>query len=73
MEEDLKCRLDDFNQEKGEVCSKMARTEDGQLVVVVCTLLMKRVHSYVKQSVEIFFSWTPPEIVTARTTGCFCF
>lgn len=52
---DLQTRLDSHNQENGELCAKMARTEEGQLVVAICTPLMKRVHAMVRQSGEMSF------------------
>ncbi|KAL2096943.1 hypothetical protein ACEWY4_006150 [Coilia grayii] len=52
---DLQSRLEQYNEEQGEVCSKMARTEEGQLIVAICTPLMKRVHAQVQQSGEMAF------------------
>nr|XP_033481204.1 uncharacterized protein LOC117256028 [Epinephelus lanceolatus] len=55
MLSDLQKRLDSYNQEQGDVCAKMARTDEGQLVIAICTPLMKRVHAKVRQSGEMLF------------------
>lgn len=52
---DLQDRLDLYNEEQGDICAKMARTEDGQLVIIVCSPLMKRVHTKIRQSGEMVF------------------
>ncbi|XP_030289453.1 uncharacterized protein LOC115591522 isoform X2 [Sparus aurata] len=53
---DLEKQLHLYNGKHGEVSAKMARTDDNQLVIAICTTLMKRGHSQIQQSGEMVFT-----------------
>ncbi|KAJ8277811.1 hypothetical protein GJAV_G00080350 [Gymnothorax javanicus] len=48
-------RLEEYNVEQGETCAKMATTEDCQLVIAICSPMMKRVHEKLRESGEMIF------------------
>ncbi|XP_029907617.1 uncharacterized protein LOC115359339 isoform X1 [Myripristis murdjan] len=52
---ELQDRLQQYNRLQADTSAKMEQTEDGQLVVAVCTPLMKRVHTKLRESGEIIF------------------
>lgn len=47
--------LADYNQQCGSTCAQMGKTSNGDLIVAICTPLMQRVHSLIKQSSELVF------------------
>ena len=47
--------ISQYNNEVGSVCAKMEQTTGDQLIVAICTPLMKRVHTMVKHSGELVF------------------
>lgn len=51
---DLEERLSDINTKYNETCAVMKKTED-QVVIAICTPLMKRVHTKLKHSGEMVF------------------
>lgn len=55
MFKELEQVLDDYNKEQGDVCAAMGKTPDNQLVIAVCTPLMKRVHVGLRESGEMVF------------------
>lgn len=48
-------KIQHYNMLHGDLCAKMDKTEDGQIIIAICTPLMKRVHTMVKESGEIIF------------------
>ncbi|XP_069000340.1 uncharacterized protein [Embiotoca jacksoni] len=50
---DLKDRLHQYNMVQGDTNAKIEKTPDGQLVIAVCSPLMKRVHTKLRESGEI--------------------
>lgn len=52
---ELEQTLDKYNKEKGDVCAALCRTPGNELVVAVCTPLMKRVHARLRESSETVF------------------
>ncbi|XP_035516707.1 uncharacterized protein si:dkey-75a21.2 [Morone saxatilis] len=52
---DLEQTLDDYNKEQGDVCARMCKTSDNQLVIAICTPMMKRVHARLRESSEMVF------------------
>ena len=52
---DLKHRLDKYNMDQGDSIAKMEKTEDGQVVIAICTPVMKRLHTMLIESGEIIF------------------
>ncbi|XP_041468587.1 uncharacterized protein LOC121418660 isoform X2 [Lytechinus variegatus] len=44
-----------YNEEAGSVCIKMEKTDEGELVIAICTPIMKRVHTMLKHSGELVF------------------
>lgn len=55
MVKELEQTLDDYNKEQGDVCAGMCKTPDNQLVIAICTPLMRRVHARLKESSEMVF------------------
>lgn len=53
--EDLKDRLDQYNIVQGDTSAKIEKTQDGQVVIAICTPVMKRVHRKLRESGEIIF------------------
>lgn len=47
---ELERTLNDYNKEQGDVCAGMCKTSDNQLVIALCTPLMKRVHALLRES-----------------------
>ncbi|XP_011609921.2 uncharacterized protein isoform X2 [Takifugu rubripes] len=56
---ELERTLIDYNKEQGDVCAGMCKTSDNQLVIALCTPLMKRVHARVRESAEVMFVDSP--------------
>ncbi|XP_032381678.1 uncharacterized protein si:dkey-75a21.2 [Etheostoma spectabile] len=52
---DLKDKIYQYNMVQGETCAKMEKTECGQAAVAICTPVMKRVHTKLRESGEIIF------------------
>lgn len=52
---DLKDRIDLYNMVQGEASANMEKTVDGQVVMAICTPVMKRVHTKLRESGEIIF------------------
>lgn len=50
---ELEQMLNDYNKEQAEVCAGMCKTSDNQLVIALCTPLMKRVHALLRESGEL--------------------
>ncbi|XP_071963577.1 uncharacterized protein [Antedon mediterranea] len=48
-------KVQDFNENHNDECVKLETTGDGQTIIVICTPLMKRVHSMWKISKEMVF------------------
>lgn len=44
-----------YNEEAGSTCAKMAKTSSDELIIAVCTPMMKRVHTMVAHSSELVF------------------
>lgn len=55
MFKELEQILDDYNKVQGDVCAGMCKTPDNQLVIAICTPLMKRVHARLRESSEMVF------------------
>ncbi|XP_070839700.1 uncharacterized protein [Chaetodon trifascialis] len=55
MFKDLQQTLDDYNKEQGDVCARVCKTADNQLVIAICTPMMRRVHARLKESSEMVF------------------
>ena len=47
---------EDYNKERQSECAKCVTTEDGQLVVAICTPMMKRASTLLKTAGEILFA-----------------
>lgn len=47
--------IDKYNVEAGSTCAKMTKTSTGELIIAICTPMMKRVHSMVAHSSELVF------------------
>lgn len=56
---ELEQMLNDYNKEQGEVCAGLCKTSDNQLVIALCTPLMKRVHALLRESGEVMFVDSP--------------
>lgn len=52
---DLEKKLDEYNKERGDVCARMCQTDDNQLVIAICTPMMRRVHARLRESGEMVF------------------
>lgn len=52
---ELQQTLDNYNKEQGNVCAAICKTPDNQLVIAICTPLMKRVHARIRESGESVF------------------
>lgn len=52
---DLKHRLDQYNSEQEDTIAKIERTDDGQVVIAICSPVMKRLHTRLKKSGEMIF------------------
>ncbi|XP_059210130.1 uncharacterized protein si:dkey-75a21.2 [Centropristis striata] len=55
MLKDLEQTLDGYNKEQGDVCARIGKTTDHQLVIAMCTPVMRRVHSRLRESSEMVF------------------
>lgn len=55
MFQDLEQSLETYNKEQGDVCARMCKTTDNQVVIAICTPLMKRVHARLRESGEMVF------------------
>ena len=55
MIRDMAARLEHYNEEQGQECAKMTVTEENQLVIAICTPVMKRIHEKIRQSGEMVF------------------
>ncbi|XP_073334841.1 uncharacterized protein [Pagrus major] len=55
MFKDLEQKLDEYNKEQGDVCARMSQTSDNQLVIAMCTPMMRRVHARLRESGEMMF------------------
>lgn len=53
MFKDLEQTLDDYNKEQGDVCARMCKTTDKQLVIAICTPMVRRFHSRKRESGEM--------------------
>ncbi|XP_056156746.1 uncharacterized protein LOC130130908 [Lampris incognitus] len=52
---DLNGRLYQYNMVQGATSAKMEKTEDGHVIIAICTPVMKRVHTMLRESGEIVF------------------
>ncbi|XP_075887559.1 uncharacterized protein LOC142891713 isoform X3 [Nelusetta ayraudi] len=52
---ELEQTLDNYNKEQGDVCAAICKTPGNELVIAVCTPLMKRVHARLRESSETVF------------------
>lgn len=52
---DVKHRLDQYNSEQEDTVAKIERTDDGQVVIAICSPVMKRLHTRLKKSGEMIF------------------
>lgn len=55
MFKDLEQTIANYNKEQGDVCARMCKTTDNQLVIAICTPMMRRVHARLKESSEMVF------------------
>lgn len=55
MFKELEQTLDNYNKEQGDICAAMCKTLDNQLVIAVCTPMMKRVHARLRESGQMVF------------------
>lgn len=56
---ELEQTLEDYNKEQGDICAGMGKTSDNQLVIAICTPLMKRAHAMLRESSEMMFVDSP--------------
>lgn len=56
---ELEQTLIDYNKEQGDICAAMCKTSDNQLVIALCTPVMKRAHALLRESGEVMFVESP--------------
>ncbi|XP_033647307.1 uncharacterized protein LOC117306861 [Asterias rubens] len=51
----LEARLASYNEEYTDECAKMQQTKDGEVVISICTPLIKRVHTHLDLCGQVLF------------------
>lgn len=51
--QDIRQQIDKYNSEQGEDSTAVETTEDGQVIVAICTPLMKRVHARIAERGDV--------------------
>ncbi|XP_029973832.1 uncharacterized protein LOC115407574 isoform X2 [Salarias fasciatus] len=52
---DIRDRLNQHNALQGDSCAKMEKTEDGHVAIAICTPVMRRTHTKLKESGEFIY------------------